>query len=62
MGPVQHAVKLGFINHILLQRGQEDLAGVAEHNDSQGDGEGQDVHPQGDLGEGPVAGTHTTIT
>ena len=32
--PVHHAMKLIFVNHVLLQRADEDLRGVAEHNDA----------------------------
>ena len=62
MRPVQHTVELGFIYHVLLQCGEEDLASVAEHNDPEGNGEGEDVNAQGNLREGPVPSTQTTIT
>ena len=52
MGPVQHTMKLGFINHILLQGGQEDLAAgdderkpAADHAIADVSGQrGQDEH------------------
>ena len=37
--PLQHAVELAGLLHVSLQRGQEDLGGVAEHDDADGNGE-----------------------
>lgn len=44
VGPVKHAVELGLVQHVLLQRGQEDLAGVAEDDNSQRYWETEDVN------------------
>lgn len=53
--PVHHAVELAGLLHVPLQRGQEDLRGVAEHDDADGDGELLDVDVELDLVPRPVS-------
>ena len=52
--PVEHALELALVDHVLLERGQEDLRGVAEDDDAQGDREAENVDVDRHLGEGPV--------
>lgn len=44
VSPVHHAVELAGFLHVPFQGGQEDLRGVAEHDDADGDGELLDVN------------------
>lgn len=53
--PVHHAVELAGLLHVALQRRQEDLRRVAEHDDADGDGKLLDVDIELDLLPGPVA-------
>ena len=52
--PVEHALELALVDHVLLERGQEDLRGVAEDDDAQCDRETENVDVDRHLGEGPV--------
>ena len=52
--PVEHALKLGRVYHVPLEGGKEDLRGVAEDDDSEGDGKGGDVDAKGHLGPAPL--------
>lgn len=61
VAPVQHAVELGLVDHVLLEGRQEDLARVAEHDNPEGDREGEYIHPQCDLGEGPLVGPEDAV-
>lgn len=55
VSPVHHAVELAGFRHVSLQGGEEDLRGVAEHDDADGDGELLNVDVKLDLIPGPVA-------
>ncbi len=52
--PVEHALELRRVDHVAFEGGEEDLRGVAEHDDTKGDREGQDVDAEGDLRPTPV--------
>lgn len=49
MAPVEHVAELCRILHVSLQCGQEDLRGVAEDDNAQGDGKGGPVQVEGHL-------------
>ena len=51
--PVEHAFKLGRVDHVSLEGGKEDLWGVTEDDDSEGNGEGEDVDAERHLGPAP---------
>ena len=61
MGPVHHTVELVLVDHVLFQGADEDLGGVAEHDDAQGDGEWEDIHREANFGEGPILNVQHTI-
>ena len=54
--PVEHAHEPARVAHVPLQRRQEDLRRVREHDDAQADGEVQKVDAQLHLGPAPLAG------
>ena len=55
MAPVEHAMELGRVGHIALERRQKHLRRVAEHDDAQRNGEREDVDPERHVGEAPGA-------
>lgn len=61
VSPVHHAVELAGLLHVPLQRGQEDLRGVAEDDDADGDGELLDVDVELDLVPRPVSRPRQTV-
>ena len=54
-------MELGLVQHVSLQGGQEDLRSVAEDNDSQSNGKGEDVNTQRHLGPAPRADVEDTV-
>ena len=61
VGPAHHAGELAAVHQVAFQRGQEDLRGVAEHDDAQGDGQRPDVDAEPDLAPVPVAGLRQAV-
>lgn len=55
VAPLQHAVELAGLLHVSLQRGQEDLRGVAEHDDADRNGKLLHVDVKLDLLPGPLS-------
>lgn len=53
MRPVQHPIELGSIDHVALQGGQEDLRGVREDDDPEGDGKFAHVNAPPDTAPAP---------
>lgn len=45
VAPVEHAVELGRVGHVALERREKHLRRVAEHDDAQRNGEREDVDP-----------------
>ncbi len=61
MSPVHHAVELAGLLHVPLQRREEDLRGVAEDDDADGDWELLDVDVELHLVPGPVSRPGETV-
>lgn len=60
--PVQHPLELGRILHVALERRQEDLRRVREHDHAQTDGEILDIDGPPHFAPAPVANRKDTVT